>query len=89
MASQVMQSQMPIAEFLPTDDSFNWMRTLVEIGAWVATVDPSRPLTVAVCLGHASPAIHRAYAKSVRVELPPLEEYERDKAKVMMLPKAA
>jgi integrase len=30
-------------------------------------------------LGHASPAIHRAYAKSVRVELPPLEEYEKRK----------
>lgn len=28
-------------------------------------------------LGHASAAIHRAYAKSVRVELPPLEEYEQ------------
>jgi integrase len=28
-------------------------------------------------LGHASAAIHRAYAKSVRVELPPLEEYEK------------
>ena len=40
-------------------------------------------------LGHASSAIHRAYAKSVRVELPPLEEYERDKAKVVSLPKAA
>ena len=40
-------------------------------------------------LGHASAAIHRAYAKSVRVELPPLEEYERDKTKVVALPKAA
>jgi hypothetical protein len=38
-------------------------------------------------LGHASAAIHRAYAKSVRVELPPLEEYE--KSKVLALPKAA
>ena len=28
-------------------------------------------------LGHARAAIHRAYAKSLRVELPPLEEYER------------
>jgi hypothetical protein len=37
--------------------------------------------------GHASAAIHRAYAKSVRVELPPLEEYE--KPKVVTLPKAA
>jgi len=40
-------------------------------------------------LGHASAAIHRAYAKSVRVELPPLEDYERDKSKVVPLPKAA
>jgi integrase len=40
-------------------------------------------------LGHASAAIHRAYAKNVRVELPPLEEYERDKSKVVLLPKAA
>jgi hypothetical protein len=40
-------------------------------------------------LGNASAAIHRAYAKSVRVELPPLEEYERDKSKVVALPKAA
>jgi integrase len=40
-------------------------------------------------LGHASAAIHRAYAKSVRVELPPLEEYERDKSKMIALPKAA
>lgn len=31
-------------------------------------------------LGHASAAIHRAYAKSVRVELPPLEEYEQRRA---------
>lgn len=38
-------------------------------------------------LGHASAAIHRAYAKSVRVELPPLEDYE--KSKVPLLPKAA
>ena len=40
-------------------------------------------------LGHASAAIHRAYAKSVRVELPPLEEYERDKSMVVPLPKIA
>jgi integrase len=39
-------------------------------------------------LGHASAAVHRAYAKKGRVELPPLEEYERDK-KVVALPKAA
>jgi len=40
-------------------------------------------------LGHASAAIHRAYAKGVRVELPPLEEYERDKAKLVIMPEAA
>lgn len=40
-------------------------------------------------LGHASAAIHRAYAKSVRVELPPLEEYERDAQKIVPLPRAA
>jgi len=40
-------------------------------------------------LGHQSAAIHRAYAKRARVELPPLEEYERDKTKVVALPKAA
>ena len=40
-------------------------------------------------LGHASAAIHRAYAKSVRVELPPLEEYEREAQKVVPLPRAA
>ena len=39
-------------------------------------------------LGHASAAIHRAYAKSVRVELPPLEDYERDQTKVLLLSKA-
>jgi integrase len=40
-------------------------------------------------LGHASAAIHRAYAKSARVELPPLEEYEREAQKIVPLPKAA
>ncbi len=40
-------------------------------------------------LGHASAAIHRACAKSVRVELPPLEEYERDQSKVVALPRIA
>ena len=39
-------------------------------------------------IGHASAAIHRAYAKSVRVELPLLEEYERDK-KVVALQQTA
>jgi integrase len=38
-------------------------------------------------LGHASAAIHRAYAKKARVELPPLEEYERLQAKVVPMPK--
>ena len=31
-------------------------------------------------LGHKSAAVHRAYAKKARVELPPLEEYERQRA---------
>ena len=39
-------------------------------------------------LGHASAAIHRAYAKKARVEIPPLEDYERAQAKVIPLPKA-
>ena len=39
-------------------------------------------------LGHASAAIHRAYAKSVRVELPPLEDYEREQSKTVPLPKS-
>lgn len=39
-------------------------------------------------LGHASAAIHRAYAKKARVEVPPLEEFERTRsvAKVIPLP---
>jgi integrase len=40
-------------------------------------------------LGHASAAVHRAYARSVRVELPPLEEYEREAKKIVPLPRAA
>lgn len=40
-------------------------------------------------LGHASAAIHRAYAKNARVELPPLEDFERAQAKVIPLPKEA
>lgn len=28
-------------------------------------------------LGHSSAAIHRAYAKKARVELPPLDEFEK------------
>ena len=31
-------------------------------------------------LGHKSKAVHRAYAKMARVELPPLEEYEKRRA---------
>ena len=39
-------------------------------------------------LGHKSKAVHRAYARMARVELPPLEEYEklRAEAKVVPLP---
>src|SRR6266511_6165887 len=39
-------------------------------------------------LGHKSKAVHRAYARMARVELPPLEEYEklRAGAKVTPLP---
>ena len=33
-------------------------------------------------LGHASAAIHRAYAKKARVEVPPLEEFEKLRAGV-------
>lgn len=39
-------------------------------------------------LGHTSVAIHRSYAKKAKVEMPPLEEYERQQAKVVLLPKA-
>jgi integrase len=38
-------------------------------------------------LGHASAAIHRAYAKKARVEVPPLEDYERQQSKVVPLPR--
>jgi len=37
-------------------------------------------------LGHASAAIHRAYAKKARVVIPALEDYERDKSKVVPMP---
>jgi integrase len=39
-------------------------------------------------LGHKSKAVHRAYARKARVELPPLEEYEKLRAeqKVIRLP---
>jgi len=33
-------------------------------------------------LGHSSATIHRAYAKKARVEVPPLEEYERQQARM-------
>lgn len=39
-------------------------------------------------LGHASAAIHRAYARKARVEVPPLEDFERAQAKVIPMPKA-
>jgi hypothetical protein len=41
-------------------------------------------------LGHASAAIHRAYAKKARVEVPPLEDYEKrgTEGKVIPLPNA-
>ena len=32
-------------------------------------------------LGHNSKAVHRAYARHAQVELPPLSEYERQRAK--------
>jgi len=32
-------------------------------------------------LGHNSKAVHRAYARKAKVELPPLSEYERQRAK--------
>jgi integrase len=38
-------------------------------------------------LGHKSKAVHRAYAKKARVELPALEEYERQFAKVISMPR--
>ena len=37
-------------------------------------------------LGHASAAIHRAYAKKARVEVPPLEEFEREQRKTVQVP---
>ncbi len=32
-----------------------------------------------LALGHNSKAVHRAYAKNTQVNLPPLEEYERER----------
>ena len=40
-------------------------------------------------LGHKSAAVHRAYAKKARVELPPLEDYERRDTKVVPMPNQA
>ena len=37
-------------------------------------------------LGHASAAIHRAYAKKARVEVPPLEEFEKVPAGAKVVP---
>src|SRR2546428_9252667 len=38
-------------------------------------------------LGHNSKAVHRAYARKAKVELPPLSEYERQREKFATLPK--
>jgi len=38
-------------------------------------------------LGHNSKAVHRAYARKARVELPSLGEYERERAKFLAVPK--
>ena len=40
-----------------------------------------------LALGHNSVAVHRAYARKARVELPPLEEYEQKHPKFTVLPK--
>jgi hypothetical protein len=37
-------------------------------------------------LGHRSATVHRSYAKKARVELPPLEEFERAQRKVVPMP---
>ena len=37
-------------------------------------------------LGHKSQAVHRAYARKARVELPPLEEYEKLRAEQKLIP---
>lgn len=39
-----------LSTFIPGDESDRWMRTLIQIGAFVAGADSSRPLTVAGCL---------------------------------------
>jgi hypothetical protein len=38
--------------------------------------------------GHNSKAVHRAYARKAKVVLPSLGEYERQRAKFMVLPKS-
>jgi integrase len=40
-------------------------------------------------LGHNSKAVHRAYARKARVVIPPLDDYEREKPKIVRLPRAA
>ncbi len=40
-------------------------------------------------LGHNSKAVHRAYARKAKVELPPLSEYERQRAQFTVLPAPA
>ena len=40
-----------------------------------------------LALGHNSTAVHRAYARKAKVELPPLEDYERQHPKFTVLPK--
>ena len=37
-------------------------------------------------LGHKSKAVHRSYARKARVELPPLEEYEKLRAEGKVIP---
>jgi len=39
-------------------------------------------------LGHNSKAVHRAYAKKAQVQIPSLEEYERQQTKIIPIPKA-
>jgi len=38
-------------------------------------------------LGHNSKAVHRAYARKAKVELPPLSEYEQQRTNFALLPK--
>ena len=41
-----------------------------------------------IALGHSSKAVHRAYARNAQVTIPPLEEYERQQARLLQLPTA-